>query len=192
MLVGKQENFALEYTFDEFFDQTFIASGRFIVYINGFSYGRTESDAVTFGVIYSELLKILELSKVNQHKNICLTSGKIADFYYDKYFREERKFSKNELQYFSCLLDNNIIYEWSLDAALDNGSMVIQLKEKNFVRLIGFMPEGEKIKQLHSISISILEFQNIINSVLSELKQIKEKLPPITSYGGMGEIRTCI
>ena len=30
MLVGKQENFALEYTFDEFFDQTFIASGRFI------------------------------------------------------------------------------------------------------------------------------------------------------------------
>ena len=64
--------------------------------------------------------------------------------------------------------------------------MVIQLKEKNFVRLIGFMPEGEKIKQLHSISISILEFQNIINSVLSELKQIKEKLPPITSYGGMG------
>ena len=44
MLVGKQENFALEFTFDEFFDQTFIASGRFIVYINGFSYGRTEPD----------------------------------------------------------------------------------------------------------------------------------------------------
>ena len=149
-----------------------------IVYINGFSYGRTESDAVTFGVIYSELLKILELSKVNRHKNICLTSGKIADFYYDKYFRAERKFSKDELQYFSSLLDNNVIYEWNADAALDNGSMVIQVKEKNFVRLIGFMPEGEKIKQLHSISINILEFQNIISSMLSELKHVREKLSP--------------
>lgn len=178
MLIGKQENFALEYTFDEFFDQTFIASGRFIVYINGFSYGRTESDAVTFGVIYSELLKILELSKVNQHENICLTSGKIADFYYDKYFREERKFSKNELQYFSCLLDNHVIYEWNPDTALDDGNMIMQVIEKGFVRLIGFKPEDEKIKRLHSILINILEFQNIISTILSELEHIKGKLSP--------------
>ena len=178
MLVGKQENFALEYTFDEFFDQTFIASGRFIVYINGFSYGRTEPDAVTFGAIYSELLNILKLSKRSCYKNIYFTSNEIADFYYDKYFREKRKFSENELQYFSSLLNNNVIYEWNPDAALDNGNMIMQVIEKGFVRLIGFKPEDEKIKRLHSISINILEFQNIISTILSELEHIKGKLSP--------------
>ena len=54
----------------------------------------------------------------------------------------------------------------------------MQVIEKGFVRLIGFKPEDEKIKRLHSILINILEFQNIISTILSELEHIKGKLSP--------------
>ena len=42
MIVGNKAKFAIELLFDEFYDNNFIASGAYRIFLNGFPYGYEE------------------------------------------------------------------------------------------------------------------------------------------------------
>ena len=53
MLVGNKNRFAIEFEFDEFYDDDFVAFGTYRIYVNGFCYGEKSPEHSWFyNVVY--------------------------------------------------------------------------------------------------------------------------------------------
>lgn len=66
MLVGDKNKFAIELSFDEFYDNDWIAWGAFRMFVNGCSYGIEGTGTTYFYLIVVELKKLIEEKKLSK------------------------------------------------------------------------------------------------------------------------------
>jgi hypothetical protein len=59
MLIGDKNKFAIELSFDEFYDNDWIAWGAFRMFVNGCSYGIEGTGTTYFYLIVVELKKLI-------------------------------------------------------------------------------------------------------------------------------------
>ncbi len=183
MLFGNKEKFAIEFEVKEIYhDKRFIGDGFFVVYIDGFMYGRKEDDATSFGCIRSTLKYFDVLQSPSKNPFNKYECYELCDKFYDTAYRMERRYKEEEIKDFikeaeitydkreNCLLD----YWTPMEEAFDDGSFVLQLNEGDSVRLLGFKTSDDEtynIENVHGAIIQKEKFSSIIQEVIQELER---------------------
>jgi len=150
MLVGVKKNFAIESEISKAYQcLNFRALGFFVIYIDGFCFGRREADATMLACSYETVYKRLQ----NQGKHIsCFLSDipaveislAVQDACYAEYRRMQTYFGLTADEFLANLRKKNIWWTPDGDEAFDDGSNILHFDEGEQVRIIGFINEEKQ------------------------------------------------
>lgn len=183
MLFGNKEKFAIEFEVKEIYhDKRFIGDGFFVVYIDGFMYGRKEDDATSFGAIRGTLRESHDSFFHLKNPFFHYKDFETCDKYYDCSYRLVNRYTEDNLKDFRDVYKigyehngERFIVSWAqMEEAFDDGSFVLQLNEGDSVRLLGFKTSDDEtynIENVHGAIIQKEKFSSIIQEVIQELER---------------------
>jgi hypothetical protein len=183
MTIGDINIFALEYSIIEYYDSRYIGDGKFIVYINGTKYGKSNNNSTTFSSIIPSLGQRANTSNLTDPIFEKYPPYDLAFACYDSYYGENPKevYLGLNREHFLVLKRNNKIEWHGMDEAFDDGSFIIQLNNaNNEISLIGYRAissNPSQIEELNSIKLKYSIFSEIINQFIESIKNemIKNK-----------------
>lgn len=178
MLVGNKAKFAVELKFDQFYDDNFVASGAYRIYVNNFAYGYDTHYSTTYYMIVCGLKKLAEgkimvenffdqFSDYEIALNYQKATYEDADFEIKKYLGLDGK----------SFVDSFFDLRDYAESAFDDGSFMLLFCNRKIAKLIGFqMPlEKKTIINVNSVVLSRKEFDNIIKATLKTIFSEREK-----------------
>ncbi|WP_024468307.1 hypothetical protein [Treponema pedis] len=184
MIVGNKAKFAVELLFDEFYDNNFIASGAYRIFLNGFPYGYEYPYSTLYGGIVFGLKNLLTENIMRKNFFHKYSDYEIAVNYQKATYEDSDNDAigktylgidkKNFINSFFDLRDYS-------ESAFDDGSFMLLFRNEAFVKLIGFQMtiETREIINVNSIIMSRKKFDNIIKrtlkTILSERSKNKKK-----------------
>lgn len=177
MLIGDKKRFAIEMKFDEFYDDNFIASGSFRMYVNNFAYGYEGSHSTTFYMIAVGLKKLMEENVIVPNIFKSYTDYEIASTYQMVTFEGDDLLSDNYLGISKESFRTSFFdFRWYTEQAFDDCSFMLMFRDERNVKLIGFqMPvETHTIENVKSIEIPRNEFDDVIRESYNKLMEAKE------------------
>lgn len=134
MLIGNKDRFAIEINIDEIYNNHFIGSGSFLVYVNGFCYGVKEEYATYFMCIAGELDEFSN-KMINSNLNIDDYSKEdIAKCFYGL------RFSDYDLSSYDTDFLEKVrhLKEWAPESAFDDRTHLIHFDDNNKTRIVIF------------------------------------------------------
>jgi hypothetical protein len=196
MLVGNKNTFALEFEFDEFFDNDFIAFGTYRLYINGFCYGEKSPEHSWFGGVVYGFKKILKERKDFNNFFELYSNEEIAENYW-QYFYNEFINERKSKQFLGIIGDDfgKLFFDLRdyAEAHFDDSSFVLMFRNFEEVKLIGFqvpkIAENEKgvFENINSITIPRKSFDCLINNALDFILSERDKAVKKEKFNAKGE-----
>lgn len=184
MIIGNKSKFAVELLFDEFYDNSFVASGSYRIFVNGFPYGCEDSYSTLYGGIVLGLEHLLKENIMRKNFFLKYSDYEIAVNYQKATYED----SDNDAIGKTYLgIDRKIFINSFFDlrdyseSAFDDGSFMLLFRDETLVKLIDFQMTLEKreIINVNSIIMSRKKFDNIIKrtlkTILSERSKNKKK-----------------
>jgi hypothetical protein len=177
MIFGDKKKFALEFEFDEFYKNDFVALGTYCLYINGFCYGEKSPAHSWFGGVVFGFKKLLSEKKnygtfFSQYSDLEIIKT-IWHFLWDVPFPSSEKIIEDDDKIFLGMKGRdfrNAFYNLSnrSEAHFDDGSNILLFNNDKFVKLLGYRDlgldetEDVVIGDVNSIIIPRKEFYDII------------------------------
>lgn len=180
MIIGNKKTFAIEFSFENFYDDAWIAWGAFRMFVNDCSYGIEGTGTTYFYLIVVELKKLLEENIMRKNFFEEYSDQEIVDNYhliFEKLSDEETEgkfyLGMNYKDLNDCFYDFNN----KTEMAFNDGSNILMFRDESRVKLIGYRSIGDKdIKDLNSTTISRTEFDCIIQKTLDTILSERDKV----------------
>lgn len=170
--IGDKNKFAIELSFDDFYNDDWVAFGSFRMFLNGFAYGLKGRGTTYFYLIVVELRKLIEENIMKKNFFSGYSDKEIIDGYLTTFqLTEEERKGKSFLGLdFNHLVDSFYDFREHTEMAFNDGSCVLMFRDESKVKLLGFKnPFGNKIRNLNSVDISREEFDRIIKNTLDTI-----------------------
>ena len=179
MLIGNKKTFAIELSFENFYDDEWIAWGAFRMFVGGCSYGIEGTETTYFYLIFIELKKIIEENVMRQNLFKEYSDQEIVDNYH-LIFEELSDEETDGKLYLGMNYKNlpDCFYDFAnkTEMAFNDGSNVLMFRNESYVRLIGYRSiGGMNIKDLNGITITREEFDNIIQKTLKTILSERDR-----------------
>lgn len=176
MLIGGKDKFAIETECNNFYYDEWIGEGYFIVYIDGCPYGIRDTYATLLYCIYYDMEELQNKEFLNLDTLADYSDASIAEVFYDMHCREKHRKDIKDYEKLEHLIRNQRIDWPNPECAFDDGSFVLQLREHDYVRLIGFQTDGHyNLRNIHSVKISEEYYQSVIAGAKRVLDDFKKK-----------------
>lgn len=190
MLVGNKNRFAIEFEFDEFYDDDFVAFGTYRIYVNGFCYGEKSPEHSWF---YNVVYGFKEL--LNNKRNYDNFFSEYSDmeiikaywhFFYDNPFpTPEEKLERDNKEFLGIkgkeFKNSFFNFNDTSEAHFDDGSNIFLFSNDEIVKLLGYRDLGLDetddviVGDVNSVIIPREEFDNIIRQTLDTILSERDK-----------------